>query len=173
MVQYSDGAARGSGSANSGGSARFSRQRKRKGKRRHEKWRQRKRKGKRYHEKRRQRKRKGKRRNYRCPEGELSLPKSSSLLSALLFCHFSPHFSPFQQSCIAWCFRTMSIFGALSFLAIWQTFPTNVAVDILFSLSLFSNFERTHVFADELLQWGKKWHKWVRFISTQLLNEFS
>ena len=68
-ANISGGAARGSGSANSGGSARFSRQRKRKGKRRHEKWRQRKRKGKRYHEKRRQRKRKGKRRDYRCPEG--------------------------------------------------------------------------------------------------------
>ena len=68
-VTPSDGAARGSGSANSGGSARFSRQRKRKGKRHHEKWRQRKRKGKRYHEKRRQRKRKGKRCDYRCLEG--------------------------------------------------------------------------------------------------------
>ena len=174
-ILISDRAARGSGSANSGGSARFSRQRKRKGKRRHEKWRQRKRKGKRYHEKRRQRKRKGKRRNYRCPEGSDNYRCPSPHLYFLLsyfvtFLLTSLHSSDLVLHGVS---EPCPYLEPWVFLAIWRTFPTNVAVDILFSLSLFSNFERTLVFADELLQWGKKWHKWVRFISTQLLNELS
>ena len=104
--------------------------------------------------------------NYRCPSPHLYFLLSyfvtfllTSLHSSDLVLHGVSEPCPYLEPWV--------------FLAIWQTFPTNVAVDILFSLSLFSNFERTHVFADELLQWGKKWHKWVRFISTQLLNKFS
>ena len=61
-IRISDGAARCSGSADSGGSARFLRQRKRKGKRCNENQGQRK--GKRCNENQRQRKRKGKRCSY-------------------------------------------------------------------------------------------------------------